>query len=651
MKILLQRISSTIWLVALLFLSSCNLPSPTPTVEIAPVASPVQTTAPEATSLPTPTAPHVLTVCLGQEPASLFIYADTSAAARSVRQAIYDGPVDLRGFELQPVVLEGLPSLANGDVRLEAMQTVSNTLVAASDGHLTNLGEGVAYLPSGCNQPDCAQTYPGNGVVNLDQLVVRFKLRSGVRWSDGTPLTAADSVFSYEVAKGLYPRVRPDLIDYTQSYQALDEQTVEWRSVPGAKDPLYQTNFFIPLPKHVLGNLAAQDLLSSDEANRAPLGWGAYVIDEWTAGDHITLSRNPNYFRAGEGLPRFDRLVYRFVGEGEAALEALLAGECDFVDESGLSGLPRQSLLQLQEEGKLKVMAEPGMNWEHLDFGIGSLDPAKINPFQAKAVRQAVAQCIDRQALADDLFLGKPVTLNTYVLPTHPLYNAQARSYAYDPQAAAASLDAAGWLDADGNPQTPRTAQGVPGVPDGTPLSLNYQTIGGGERQQAAQMIRDWLAQCGIQVNLQFSEGETVFAPGPEGLVFGRRFDLAQFAWPASLQPACSLYVTSEIPGPYPQFPKGWGGANETGYSNPEFDQACQRARFSLPDYPEYAEAQRQAQAIFAEDLPALPLYVNLAWAAMRPDLCGVDLNGAVENIFWNFETWGYGEGCTIPQP
>jgi peptide/nickel transport system substrate-binding protein len=477
----------------------------------------------------------------------------------------------------------------------------------------------------------------------MDQLVVRFRLRPDLRWSDGTPLTAADSVFSFEVAKSLYPRVRPDLIDFTQSYQAVDELTLEWRGVPGAKDPLYQTNFFAPLPKHVWGNMAAQDLLSAEVSGRAPLGWGAYVIDEWVPGDHISLSKNPNYFRAGEGLPRFDRLVYRFVGEGEAALEALLSGECDFVDESGLSGLPQQRLLDLQEEGELKVIAEPGMAWEHLDFGISSADPARINPLQSNVVRQAVAQCIDRPALAESLFPGKPVPLNTYVLPAHPLYNTEASSYPYDPQAAAAALDAAGWLDPDGNPQTPRLSQAVTGVPDGTPLILNYQTLGGGERQEVAEQIREGLAQCGIQVDLQLGERETIFASGPDGPVFGRRFDLAQFAWPASLQPACSLFITSEIPGPYPQFPKGWGGANETGYSDPEFDQACLRARLSLPDSAEYAQAHRQAQAIFSEDLPVLPLYVHLTRVAMRPDLCGVDLQAPVESALWNLEVWDYG--------
>ena len=639
------------WLVILFVSISCSFPTPVPTSEsIPPTANPSVVPLRTATNEPTPVPLRLLTICLGQEPASLFIYADSSPAAHSVRQAIYDGPVDLRGYSLQPVILEDLPNLANGEALLEPVQVVSSTLVVASDGQLSNLTEGLTYLPAGCRQTSCAQTYTGNGAtseVSLDQLVVRFRLKANLRWSDGMPLTAADSVFSYEIARKLYPRVRPELMDYTQSYQALDELTVEWRGVPGYKDPQYQTNFFIPLPKHVLGGLSVDELLNAEITNRAPLGWGPYVIDEWTAGDHITLSKNAYYFRLAEGLPRFDHLVYRFVGDGEAALSALLAGECDVLDETALSGLPRQRLIQLKDESKLEVVAEPGMAWEHVDFNLAPMDPAKINIFQSKEIRQAIAQCIDRQGLAEALFFDKPVALDTYLPPSHPFYNSQVMTYPYDPQAAATKLTAAGWIDSDGDPQTARTSQGVPGVPDGTPLAFVYQTIGGGERQQAAQMIRDGLAQCGVQVNLELGESGALFAPGPDGPVFGRRFDVVQFGWPTSLEPACFLYTSKQIPGPYPQYPKGWGGANDSGYSNPAFDQACQQARLTLPDFPEYAEAHRQAQAVFAEDLPVIPLYVLLSWVAVRPDLCGIDLQKPVESIFWNLEGWDYGENVT----
>ena len=97
-------------------------------------------------------------------------------------------------------------------------------------------------------------------------------------------------------------------------------------------------------------------------------------------------------------------------------------------------------------------------------------------------------------------------------------------------------------------------------------------------------------------------------APGPDGPIFGRSFDLAQFAWTTSFEPPCNLYLTSEIPGPYPDFPKGWGGVNASGYSNPEFDQACDNALFSLSDSAQHRPEHFKAQQIFSEDLPGLPL-------------------------------------------
>ena len=76
----------------------------------------------------------------------------------------------------------------------------------------------------------------------------------------------------------------------------------------------------------------------------------------------------------------------------------------------------------------------------------------------------------------------------------------------------------------------------------------------------AAQMVQTDLKQCGLQVESTPQPAEVYLAAGPEGLVFGRQFDLAQFAWMTAVEPPCSLYLTNEIPGPYPDTPKGWGG-------------------------------------------------------------------------------------------
>ncbi len=638
-------------LVVLLLVTACT-PTPNPTVSPDTETSiPTETLSPTAVPSPTPVPPRVLTVCMGSEPASLFAYADGSVAARTVRQAIYDGPVDWLGYSPTPVILQEIPTTDNGGVTAEAIEVQAGGLIITAAGELRPLENGVSYYPSGCTEAACAQVYPGTGPVAIDQTVIRFRLLPGLQWSDGSPLTADDSVYAYEVARALAPRVRADLLSRTDRYQALDETSVEWRGVPGYTPSQSTAPFFLPMPRHAWGSLPADELLAAEIVNRSPVGWGPYLVDEWTTGDHITLSRNPNYFRAAEGLPHFDRLVFRFADSAESALDALLAGECDYVDES--AGLERLSgqLEPLSEAGSLQVAWETGTAWEQLAFGVVSYTATPTIPpvstlFSGRETRQAVARCIDRQRIVDELFDGRVPLMHTYVPPEHPLYNAEAPVYTYDPQAAGEQLQAAGWIDSDLDPSTPRVALGVPGIVNGTPLSFTLLTSDEPERQQIAQIVQESLAQCGVQVSISNQPWSELMAPGPLGPVFGRTFDAAQFGWVTGVEPACFLYTTSEIPGPYPEFTRGWGGANATGYSSPEFDQACRTAMASLSGDPAHREAHLRAQAIFAEDLPALPLFARLKLVAARPDLCGLQTDASAESALWNLEAFDYGDGC-----
>jgi peptide/nickel transport system substrate-binding protein len=385
--------------------------------------------------------------------------------------------------------------------------------------------------------------------------------------------------------------------------------------------------------------------MALEAAARQPLGWGPYLVEEWTPGDHLTLRRNLAYFAAGEELPRFDILVFRFVSGGEEALQALLVGECDYVDESaGLEGLEFSELLRLQAEQRISLYIETGAAWEHLTFGLAPLQGGSL--VAQKEVRQAIAHCIDRPALVAALGLGEQPALDSYVQPDHPLHATGVRQYAYDPAAAADLLTGAGWVDADGDPATPRLAQGVPGQIDGTPLALTYLVSDERYALAAAQRVAESLTACGVQVNVQASQPGELLAPGPDGPVFGRHFTLAQFAWETTSVPACSLYTTAEIPGAYPDASRGWGGANAGGYSNPDFDQACLQARLSLPGAAEQAQAHQQAQEIFAEDLPALPLFFRIKVMAGRPDLCGLQVDASADSALWSLERLDYGPGC-----
>lgn len=637
---------SLVLLLLVFTLLGCNSTPPPNTPDPAATTVPASAgleTAPSAT--PTLAPPRQLTICLPKEPASLFLYGDNSHSARVVRRAIYAGPVERQDFRAVAVLLEKLPSLADGDVALQPVEVLPNERMVDSLGRLVNLAAGVTYLPSGCAEQSCAQTYQEEAAVQMDQLVLRFSLKPGLTWSDGSPLTAGDSLYSYEVARALGVQGRPELVARTQSYQALDETTVEWRGLPGLRPADPGQYFFSPLPGQAWSELAPSQLITATLSARTPLGWGAYQVTEWAPGASITLSRNPNYFRADEGLPAFDFLVYRFLPDPQQALSALQSGECDLLDPAYGFSAQDPDVLALQQAGQAALVEIPGTSWEHLDFGIVPADPQRLAIFQSPQVRQAVALCIDRQTLAAEFAPGQAV-LDSYLPAGYSLANPDLRRYAYDPAAGGALLQAAGWLDLDNDPATPRLAQAVPDLADGAPLVVSYFTSDSDFRLRLAERIKAYLAQCGIQVEITSGPAEQIFAARPGGPVFGRNFDLAQFAWPASDQPACALYTSFQVPGPYPQFSLGWGGGNASGYSNPQFDQACLAAGNALPETPQFQAALQRAEAIFVEELPSLPLFQRASLVVARPDFCGLKIAASNPDIFWNLEAFNYGEFC-----
>jgi len=582
---------------------------------------------------------------MGTEPTSLFLYADTSAAARGIRQAIYDGPQDILHGEIQPVILQNEPSLANGGVELRPIEVQSGDVIMDAQGDWVSLQDGVSYRPSGCTSIDCAQTFESGQSAILDKLAVQFQITPGILWSDGVPLTARDSEFSFSVAQSVYGN-NLAILRFTDSYTALDEQTIEWVSIPGYQGE-YATHFFSPLPQHQLGFMPVDELFTADISARTPLGWGPYIIDEWTQGDHITLSRNPNYFRSAEGLPGFDHLVYRFVPDAATAVDALMVGECDYLDQTSLDLSQASRLQEAQADGKAHLEYQQLSSWEQVVFGIDSLEEDQLDFFATKEIRQAFAMCIDRQKMVDELLFSGSNVADGYLFPKHILYNPELPQYDFDPQEALDLFAALGWVDYDQDPSTPLNSLGVAGLPDFTPLELRYIIPDDSERKAVAQILKESLAQCGVQVEVQTLPWTQFLAPGPDGPVFGRAFQMAQFAWAESQIPPCYLYLSEEIPGPYPEYPKGWGGGNLSGYSNPEFDLACGSALSTLPDTNEYVNAHQRAQVIFAEELPVIPLYWRLELVAMRPDMCEMSARNQPTFDLSKIETFNFGKGCS----
>ena len=548
--------------LGLVFLVACGqkatpVPSATPTPQPTPSATPVP--------------PRKLTICLGQEPVSLYPVDNPSMAARSVLAAIYDGPIDTNSYGYQAVILQRIPSIKNGDAQLFTKPFYIGDEVVDASGTPVTLAVGVKIHPAGCREDACAIVYDGKSEVQMDQMQVTFSMLPGLTWSDGQPLTAEDSVYAYQVAADSSTSGSKFLVDRTHSYEAVDETTVQWWGKPGFIDPTYFLNFWSPLPEHAWNQIAADQLTENDLSTRTPLGWGAYAVQEWVAGDHITLTKNPHYFRAGEGLPRFDILTFRFVADPGIAISDLLDGTCDVLDPSipldGQADLLRSMADQNQLQAlfsRLPVMEELalGIRPASYDNGINTgID--RLDYFGDVRVRQALAYCLDRQQVVDSVLSGLSSVPNTYLPEDHPLYDPDVPTYSFNVAAAGKLLDQAGWKDIDNDPSTPRQAWGVAGIPSGTPFEVNYVTTNAVQRQQVSTILAGSLAQCGIKVNVQYLDANTLYAPGPAGILFGRNFDMVEFAMGSTgIEPPCDWYTSSQVP----DAANSWVGTNVSGY-------------------------------------------------------------------------------------
>lgn len=608
---------------------------------------------PELTAVPevSPT-PEVLTdplvVCLGETPNTLYPYGNPNEAAQTVLQTVYDNPVDLLSYQYRPGVLTGLPGLADGSARVQLVDVQPGETILASDGRARPLSPGVRLRPAGCRSDDCAEVYSG-GSLQMEQLSATFQLRADLAWADGTPVTAADSVYAFQVNSDPGTPASPYRTKRTASYTALDDKSVQWLGIPGFLDQEYQNNFWTPLPQHQIGSANPAQLPDNESAARTPLGYGPYTVVSWQ-GDEINLRVNRHYNPA----PRMDQLTFRVVGtDGAANLEKVISGECHILDATAAANIDEATLAGLQSEGKVTAAWADNQAWEVLSFGIhpyaydedGYKQVSGDRPdfLGDERTRQAIAMCLDRQALVNEIAGGQLAVMNTYLPPGHPLFNSNAAAYSYDPTGAANLLREAGWSEYTGDPRKSIAVENIFGT---VPFELTYTHLDDAYSTAMAQSLAQDLNECGILVTLVGLPQEAFYAEGPGAPVFGRNFDLAQFPWQLSQQPPCSLYLSQAVPGPdLEEYPYGWGGANISGWQNEEFDAACYKASGAIPGEADYQEGHQQAQAIFAEQLPAIPLFTRQQAVVARPDLCGLAFD-STGGLTWNVEQLAYGEYC-----
>jgi len=589
-----------------------------------------------------------LTICLAYEPQSLYPYGLTSQVARDVLQAIYDGPIDTIDGKAQPIILEKLPALQDGSASLTPVSVQAGDTVVNTYGELVSLQAGTQVFPSGCSTPACALTWDGSAPLQLDQPSADFRLLPGLTWSDGQPLLASDSVYSFELASDADTPVSKTRVNQTAEYSALDERTVHWVGKLGLVTDSLQEFFWMPLPQHAWGSYSAAQLLEAEESTRRPLGWGAYVLEEWQPGEYMRLKKNPGYFRAAEGLPKFDHVIFKFLPD--ANINQITEGTCDIVSNEVLDLGMIQSDSFNENTSDYDLRLDHSAEIEFLAFGItpASYDdyyyPYGVDRpdiFGDVNVRKAFALCINRQRILEEFGGGLLKATDIYLVPDHALLDGLTlNSYSYDPEQAKTILDQAGWKDLDQDPTTPRSmALSNSRVPIGTKFEIALLTSDSPMRSAISQAIADDLAQCGIEVSVEQKSLREMYQPAPDGIVFGRNFDTAILSMRIGNEPTCELFNSTEIP----NAANYWlgsttGGANFFGFVSNAYDEACNAARAAGMDEEVYRANHQTALHILNEELPIIPLFHHPDMLLANKKICLPDQYQSMQTVMMSIE-------------
>lgn len=407
--------------------------------------------------------------------------------------------------------------------------------------------------------------------ISPDGLTYTFALRQGVKWHDGTDFTAADVKFSLEALKANGPRARITFAAI-DSVDTPDDHTVVLhlsRPAPYLLKSLTSTESPI-VPAHAYPDA---DLRSSPN-NNAPIGTGPFELVEWVQGSHVTLKKNPNYWR--EGHPYLDQIVIRFVGDASATSNALETGEADVSFNVSLPDVERLGANQA-----LSVLSQRDTylnNTSVLEFNLENPNLAKPE------VRHAIAQAIDRDFIRKWVYYGFSEPVNSTIpAALSAYYDDSAFNYPFDVDKANALLDAAG----------------VPRGADGSRFKVKLSFIPGAAFKQTADYLRSALAKVGIDVEVV--EGD--LAAFMKRVYTDREFDLNLNGLSLLFDPTAGvqrIYWSDGIANPLPY-------VNAAHYNNPAVDDLFRAAAVET-DEGKRAEQFKQIQAIVGVDLPAFPI-------------------------------------------
>jgi peptide/nickel transport system substrate-binding protein len=432
--------------------------------------------------------------------------------------------------------------------------------------------------------------------------LLRFTLKKGILWDDGTELTAEDMAFTYRMmVDPKTPTAYAEDYLAVKEFKVLDRYSFEVRyDKPFARSLI--TWMHDILPRHAL---EGEDLLDT-KYSREPLSAGPYRLKEWIPGSKVVLEARDEYF---EGRPYLDQLVYRIIPDLATMFLELKAGNLDMM---GLT--PQQYLFQTKGDQwerdyrKFKYLA-----WGYTYLGYNLKSPL----FRDVRVRRAINYAIDKEELVKGVLLGLGATTTGPYKPGTWVYNERIEPYGHDAEQAKALLAEAGWTDSDGD-----------GVLDkgGQPFAFTVLTNqGNDQRIKTATIIQSRLKAVGIRMDIRTVE----WAAFLKEFVDKGRFDAVIMGWNITQDP--DIYDVWHSSKAVP------GGLNFVHYKSEEADELLQQARHTL-DREKRKEYYDRFQEVLHRDQPYCFLFVQYSLPIVHARFRNV--NVAPAGIGYNLNRW-----------
>ncbi len=441
----------------------------------------------------------------------------------------------------------------------------------------------------------------------LSPTKVRFKLRSGVKFHDGTPLNAAAVKFSFDRALNGTPPARwASLAGSLAGAEVVDDLTVDVVT----KEPYGPILRTLAMVYCSIVSPTAVQKMGADNFSRAPVGTGPFKFVEWKTNTHVIIERNPDYWGDKALL---DRVVFKVVPEEGARMIALQTGDADMV----LLPSPPQ-LPALKRDPKFAVHEVVGGRVVFIGMHAG------LPPLDDVRVRTALLYAVDRKAILENIMEGSAVPARGVLAPGVFGFKDLGldQVYPFDRTKAKALLTQAGW------------APGSDGImtKGGQRLSLNWIAARGrypkdGEITEAVQAM---LKDVGVEAKVQFLDWAAVFKE-VRGETLGRH--LFTLGWVTTNADAdyslYTLFHSKQTP------PTGW---NTSRYANPRVDPLLEQSRRSL-NQAEREKMYADVQDILVKEMVWIPVYNTKEIVVTRASVKGFQVHPVEYNLgLW--KTW-----------